>query len=42
MRISVSTLRSLCAHKLEAEMATDSDKFVVVVRGMALGAMVTS
>src|SRR6266446_10860194 len=31
---SVSTLRSLCAHRLEAEMATASDKFIVVGRGI--------
>src|SRR5260370_965171 len=35
--ISVSTLRSLCAHRLEAEMATASDKFIVVGRGIEPG-----
>src|SRR6266704_5734903 len=35
--ISVSTLRSLCAQRLEAEMATASDKFIVVGRGIELG-----
>src|SRR6266581_1805081 len=32
--ISVRTLRSLCAHRLEAEIATASDKFSVVGRGI--------
>ena len=40
--ISVSTLRNLCTHRLDAEMATASDKFIVVGRGMPLGAVVTS
>src|SRR5882762_8705476 len=35
--ISVSTLRSLCAQRLEAEIATASDKFMVVGRGIAPG-----
>src|SRR6267378_4181419 len=35
--ISVRTLRSLCAHRLEAEMATASDKFIVVGRGIEPG-----
>src|SRR5260370_12140568 len=35
--ISVSTLRSLCAQRLEAEMATASDKFIVVGRGIDPG-----
>src|SRR6266851_7018730 len=34
---SVRTLRSLCAHRLEAEMATASDKFIVVGRGIEPG-----
>jgi len=29
---SVRTLRNLCAYRLEAEMATASDKFIVVGR----------
>src|SRR6266849_9793930 len=32
--MSVRTLRSLCAQRLEAEMATASDKFIVVGRGI--------
>src|SRR6266404_451340 len=35
--ISVSTLRSLCAQRLEAEIATASDKFMVVGRGIEPG-----
>ena len=35
--ISVKTLRSLCAQRLEAEMATASDKFIVVGRGIEPG-----
>ncbi len=35
--MSVRTLRSLCAQRLEAEMATASDKFIVVGRGIAPG-----
>src|SRR5216683_398094 len=35
--ISVRTLRSSCAHRLEAEMATASDKFIVVERGIEPG-----
>src|SRR5256885_13513702 len=35
--ISVRTLRSLCAQRLEAEMATASDKFIVVGRGIEPG-----
>src|SRR6266568_6061273 len=35
--ISVRMLRSLCAHRLEAEMATASDKFIVVGRGIDHG-----
>src|SRR5882762_3891967 len=35
--ISVSTLRSLCAQRLEAEIATASDKFIVVGRGIEPG-----
>src|SRR2546421_9126600 len=35
--ISVKTLRSLCAHRLEAEMATASDKFIVVGRVIESG-----
>src|SRR5712692_571455 len=31
---SVRTLRSLCAQRLEAEMATASDKFIVAGRGI--------
>src|SRR2546422_1199397 len=34
---SVRTLRSLCAQRLEAEMATASDKFIVVGRGIEPG-----
>jgi len=32
--ISVRTLRNLCAQRLEAEMATASEKFIVVGRGI--------
>src|SRR5258708_7503039 len=35
--MSVRTLRSLCAQRLEAEMATASDKFIVVGRGIEPG-----
>src|SRR6266403_1178392 len=35
--ISVSTLRSLCAQRLEAEIATASDKFILVGRGIDPG-----
>src|SRR6267378_5811367 len=35
--MSVKTLRSLCAHRLEAEIATASDKFIVVGRGIEPG-----
>src|SRR6266478_8797150 len=35
--MSVRTLRNLCAQRLEAEMATASDKFIVVGRGMERG-----
>src|SRR5213593_3272302 len=35
--ISVRMLRSLCAQRLEAEMATASDKFIVVGRGIEPG-----
>src|SRR5436853_6129886 len=35
--MSVRTLRSLCAHRLEAEMATASEKFIVVGRGIEPG-----
>src|SRR5260370_8977450 len=34
---SVRMLRSLCAQRLEAEMATASDKFIVVGRGIDPG-----
>src|SRR6266478_6868010 len=34
---SVKTLRSLCAQRLEAEIATASDKFIVVGRGIDPG-----
>src|SRR5438552_184429 len=35
--ISVKTLRSLCAQRLEAEIATASAKFIVVGRGIEPG-----
>src|SRR6267378_7823125 len=35
--ISVKTLRSLCAQRLEAEIATASDKFIVLGRGIEPG-----
>src|SRR5690242_1933354 len=35
--ISVRTLRSLCAQRLEAEIATASDRFIVVGRGIEPG-----
>src|SRR6267143_4577827 len=34
---SVRTLRSLCAQRLEAEMATASDRFIVLGRGIDPG-----